>query len=377
MKIKINPETEKIAYREDASMIRGNAEKIFLPETISELQEIVKQEGKITIRGAGTGLVGGAVPQNDAVVDLSKMKKIISIDKKEKEAVVEAGVVLAELNRELEKYNLEFPVNPSSYEVCTIGGMIATNAVGARAWKYGRTADWVKEIEVVKADGESERIGKLGLSDFSGLEGISGIIVKARLKLNERKTRTAKLLKLKEINEVTSVVEKLKTLNDVSMIEFVDKLAGETIGLEESYYLLIEFESDRGELKGEEYQETLKKRDRVYPELASQGYSHIEDPKILLPKFSLLAEWLEAREIPFFGHISVGIIHPCFNSEQLKYIDEMMKYVKKLNGQISGEHGIGLAKKKYVDEADKKVLKRIKDRYDSGRKFNAGKVVEI
>jgi glycolate oxidase len=88
-----------------------------------------------------------------------------------------------------------------------------------------------------------------------------------------------------------------------------------------------------------------------------------------------LMNWLEARGIPVFGHIGVGIFHPCFNVEQEKVIPEMMKLVGRLGGQVSGEHGIGLLKRGFVEVNDQKILRNVKKRTDPMGKFNHGKVI--
>jgi glycolate oxidase len=118
-------------------------------------------------------------------------------------------------------------------------------------------------------------------------------------------------------------------------------------------------------------------RDSIYPKLASEGFSHIEDPQVMSFKIPELAKFLEERNIPFFGHAGVGILHPCFREGQEGFIESMLNFVKKVNGQISGEHGIGLAKKKFVEENDKKLYRRIKKRFDPENKINPGKMLDI
>ena len=130
-----------------------------------------------------------------------------------------------------------------------------------------------------------------------------------------------------------------------------------------------------GKLKEEKYAELLKLRDKLYPFLAREGYTKIEDPKLHPNKIKDFLTWLKLKKIPSFGHISVGIIHPCFKPEQEKLIPQMMKIVKKLSGQVSGEHGIGILKKKYLDPQDKKILENVKKRTDPTNKFNQGKII--
>jgi FAD/FMN-containing dehydrogenase len=364
-------------YETDASGIRGHAAGVECPKTIGGVVKVVRMCGKVVPRGAGTGLVGGAVPQHgkDVVLDLSGLNMIEKLDKTRKTIEVEAGVILDELQGYLGRFGLEFPVNPSSHSVCTIGGMIATNAVGARAVKYGKTSNWVNWIEIVDCNGNIERKTRTELSDYAGMEGTTGVIVKAGLKLVKRKERTASLIGFGEADDLIEVVRELKRDSAVSMVEFIDRKISKLLGLDENYYLLVEYESDAGELRGEKYMEVLALRDSIYPKIAKEGYIRIEDPKILLDKFEKLLGWLESRGVPVFGHLGVGILHPCFKEEQEKLIPDMMHFVKRLGGQISGEHGVGLLKKEFVDPNDKKILINVKKRTDALGKFNEGKLI--
>lgn len=367
---------EKSVYEVDASQIVGNAKSVMQPKNIQELKLAIMANPKICIRGAGTGLAGGAVPQNDVIIDTSLLDKIENLDTDRKTVEIEAGVILDDLNDYLAKYGLEFPVNPSSHAVCTIGGMIATNAVGSRAIRYGKTYDWVNWVEVVNPAGETEKKSKTELSDYCGMEGITGIIVRASLRLaNKRPECTATLFSAEYIDDIVNIVRDLKRNPNVSMIEFLDKRVSEMVDLPFKYHIIVEFESDDGKLKGEAYEKIMDTRDKVYPMLAEKGYNRIEDPKILLDRFVKLFTYMESYGIPVFGHLSVGILHPCFSKEQEKYIPEIMQLTKRLSGQISGEHGIGLLKKEFVDVNDKKLLVNIKNRLDLINKFNSGKVI--
>ena len=367
----------KKVYEVDASQLKGDALDVLLPTNVNEIRRIIAGTNRIVVRGAGTGLAGGCVPLNgmDVILDTSKMDKISEFNKERRTIEVEAGVILDELQDYLFKYNLEFPVKPSSHEVATIGGMIATDAVGNREIKYGKTSNWVKWIEVIDSNGRLEKKGITEFSDYSGMEGITGVIVRACLKLSPIKERTATLLKIDNIEEIVSTVRELKRNSAVSMIEFLDKKISNKLELGEHYHLIIEYETPNGELKGYEYERLLFLRDSIYPHIAHEGYTRIEDPKIMIDKFGKLMNWLEERGIPTFGHIGVGILHPCFNHEQEKHVPEMMKLVRRLGGQISGEHGIGILKKGFVEMNDKKILINVKKRTDPLNKFNVGKVI--
>ncbi|MFA5060919.1 MAG: FAD-binding oxidoreductase [Candidatus Pacearchaeota archaeon] len=365
------------AYESDASQLKGKTEEVIFPENIEEVKKTVLNLKRIVPRGGGTGLAGGAVPQGngDFILDLSKLNKIENLDKERMTIEVEAGVILDELQDYLEEYNLEFPINPSSHSICTIGGMIATDAVGSRAIKYKKTSQWTKWLDIIDCYGNLSRKGITELSDYIGMEGITGIIVRASLKLSPKKIRTATVIGSDSIEDISEKTRILKKNPTISMIEFVDKKISKGIGLNEKYHLIIEFESNTGELKNEEYSKILETRDKIYPFLSNQGYNRIEDPKVSLESFEGLFPWLEKQDIPVFGHLSVGIIHPCFNTQQEKLIPRMMEIVKRKGGKISGEHGIGILKKSFVEPNDKKILANIKKRTDPLNKFNVNKVI--
>lgn len=385
------------SYERDASRLKGEVIDVFHPESLEEIKKIVLENKKIVIRGAGTGLAGGCVPQKEVVLDLSKMSKIGEFDFTRKTIVVEAGVVLDDLQEYLRESGLEFPVKPSSHAVCTIGGMIATDAVGNRGVLHGKTSSHVRWVEVMNAEGEVNRTGVTELSDYAGLEGITGVIVRACLNLSEIKKRSASLVRLKDIDSVIDLVKKLKMRRDVSAIEFFDKMVSRGIGLlpledftneeeerqESFYHVLIEYESLGvggeesvvGKMVGEDYEKIMTIRDLVYPFVSGEGYTRIEDPKVMIDKIPQLFRWLEKNGIPTFGHIGTGILHPCFNTDQERLIPEMMKLVNRLGGQVSGEHGIGILKRGFVEINDQKIIRNVKKRLDPLGKFNSGKVI--
>lgn len=354
----------KAVYNSDASQIEGKTVLVVRPGNAKEVHQIIlfvkRNHANIVIRGGGTGLVGGAVPENSVVMDLSRMNKILSqgIDF----VVVEPGIILEDLNNQLE--DKHFPVIPASYKSCTIGGMIATNAVGMRAVKYGKTGNWVREVEIIDGDG---RIRRADLNNVIGKEGITGIIISAKLRIiNKPKKRKVEMF---EFDYLQEVMFKLKEFEDVSAVEFINKEAAVLAGLEEDkYYLIVEKEDE--EEGGEEY---WKIREDLYPKLASKGYSIIEDPKISLANMEKFLKWLDENKIPAFGHINVGIIHPCFENEDK--LEEMYDLVSDLGGEVSGEHGIGIKKKRFVSKEFKEKIKNLKIKYDVNNVLNRGKLI--
>ncbi|HMQ04254.1 MAG TPA: FAD-binding oxidoreductase [Pyrinomonadaceae bacterium] len=145
-------------YLTDASnMPSGRAEKLFVPENESEIVEILTEANQqripVTISGARTGTVGGAVPFGGWVVSMERLNRIKSIDKESRRAVVEPGVILADLQKAVEAEGLFYPPDPTEWS-CQIGGTVATNASGARSFKYGATRRYVQRLRVALADGD-------------------------------------------------------------------------------------------------------------------------------------------------------------------------------------------------------------------------------
>ncbi|RMF99547.1 MAG: FAD-binding oxidoreductase, partial [Acidobacteria bacterium] len=156
MQIKTNRD-EFENYLRDASNIIGHAEKVFIPETVKEVSEILSEANArkipITIAGARTGTVGGAVPFGGYVISLEKFDKVLDLDKTRKVARVQAGVLLRDFQKLVDAEKLFYPPDPTEWS-CQIGGNIATNASGARSFKYGSTRNYVQSIKVALANGD-------------------------------------------------------------------------------------------------------------------------------------------------------------------------------------------------------------------------------
>jgi D-lactate dehydrogenase (cytochrome) len=149
---------ELVPYLTDASnMPGGHAEKLFLPENEAEVAEILREANEkripLTVSGARTGTVGGAVPFGGWVISLEKLNKIKWIDKKSMRALVEPGVILGDFQKGVEAEGLFYPPDPTEWS-CQIGGTVATNASGARSFKYGATREFVTGLRVVLPNGE-------------------------------------------------------------------------------------------------------------------------------------------------------------------------------------------------------------------------------
>lgn len=151
-------------YLTDASNMQGGfADKLFIPETPDEIAEILREATAkkipVTISGARTGTVGGAIPFGGYVISLERLNKIKSINRETMTAVVEPGVILSDFQRAVEAEGMFYPPDPTEWS-CQIGGTVATNASGARSFKYGATRDYVQALDVILGTGEKLRINR-------------------------------------------------------------------------------------------------------------------------------------------------------------------------------------------------------------------------
>lgn len=152
------------SYLTDASNMRGgHAEKLFIPETVEEIQQILREAYAagmpVTVSGARTGTVGGAVPFGGYVISMERLNRIKSIDKETMHAVVEAGVILRDLQKAVEAEGLFYPPDPTEWS-CQIGGTVATNASGSRSFRYGATRGYVQGLNIALADGDVLKISR-------------------------------------------------------------------------------------------------------------------------------------------------------------------------------------------------------------------------
>lgn len=173
MQVKSNPD-EIQSFLSDASFIRdGHAERVVLPETVEEVSEILAAANRdrtpVTVSGAGTGTVGGRVPFGGIVLATDRLNRIKSIENER--AVVEAGVILADFQKAVDQKGLLYPPDPTE-RGCFLGGTVATNASGARTFKYGPTRNYIEGLKVVLASGEvldlhrGQKISKIPLPTY-------------------------------------------------------------------------------------------------------------------------------------------------------------------------------------------------------------------
>ena len=156
MIIKTSPD-EIQNYITDASNFRGNCDAVYIPESADEIQEIMREANAkktpVTISGNGTGLAGARVPVGGILLSTEKLNRIIGINNKEHYIITEPGVILDNLQKEVNGQKLLYPPDPTEWN-CFIGGTIATNASGEKTFKYGPTRNFVEELNLILSDGE-------------------------------------------------------------------------------------------------------------------------------------------------------------------------------------------------------------------------------
>jgi glycolate oxidase len=370
---------DRVVYGRDASRLEGDCLAVVWPshpDQVAPLVEWARAEAvDLTPRGAGTGLCGGATPQQSVVVDLSRLNVISFIDAEQRTARVGAGVVLGTLNRRLLADGLFLPVIPGSHRAASIGGMIATNAAGLRAVRYGPMRRWVEELSLVDGNGRLHRLSGAAMDDAVGREGVTGFIVEATVRLAPLpQQRTISLLAGDD--ESVLLAQRKQWLADprLTALEYFNRHAATAIGWEPRPHLLAEFDSDGGEIDDSgQISAVWRARDGLYPVLAGRGYPVIEDPQVGAEGMAALLAWLDAAEIPAFGHLGVDIVHPCFNASDER-ITALYERVASLDGRVSGEHGIGLKKKAWTSAAFRAEVRRLKEIYDPQGVINRRKL---
>jgi glycolate oxidase/D-lactate dehydrogenase len=437
---------ERKLYSYDATPIpieRALPSAVVFPTSQEDVQKLVKvcyeEEIPIFPRGAGSGLTGGAVPtlEKGVVVSFERMNRF-QIDVDNATAVVEPGVITYEFQREVEKFGLFYPPDPSSFKYSTIGGNIAENAGGPRCLKYGVTREYVLGLTAVIKEGEVIKTGNPVIKDvagyditklFVGSEGTLGLITSAVLKLIPKpKTRGTALILFKNLEDVGRVVTKIMTSGIFpSALEFMDRDAIRAVeefrpvGLPKDVSALLLVEVDGSpqsvkedikaveelakamglEVKVAEDEESAEKlwtaRKSLGPALGNLRTGKINED-VVVPRVYLSEAIRDYRKVAekygllmvIFGHIGDGNLHVNLlydkkNKEEEeraeRAVDEIFEITLRYNGSITGEHGVGLTKRKFLEyqfgPVGMEILRGIKKVFDPKNLFNPGKVITL
>ncbi len=438
----LTEEADLIAYSIDGTWIERRPLAIVLPSSAEEVSAILRLANRellvIAPRGSASGLSGGSVPSGDGIaLSMTRMNRILEIDQANFVAVVEPGVITATLQAEVEKVGLFYPPDPSSLNISAIGGNVAENAGGARCLKYGVTADYVMGLQVVLPTGEIICTGGRMVKNvtgynlrqlFTGAEGTLGVITEVTLKLlplpKYRLTALATFERLDDAaNTVTAVMHSgvlpaSIELMDQITVQCVEDLLHIGLPTDAEALLLFAFDGNyeqvvRSELEtvtrlstgngarsvqtagtAEESDQLWRARRSVSPALARRKPNKLgEDisvPRSAVPEMIRQVRTIATKYdllIPVFGHAGDGNLHPNIlcnrrDPQEMRRVRaaaaEIFAAAIRCGGTLSGEHGIGLLKKEFMEQDlghdTIEAMKKIKLALDPNNILNPGKI---
>ncbi|ADK15217.1 MULTISPECIES: FAD-binding oxidoreductase [Clostridium] len=395
----------------------------------------------VVARGSGTGLVGSSVPiEGGIMINLTKMNNILELDEDNLTLTLEPGVLLMDIGKFVESHDLFYPPDPGE-KSATIGGNVSTNAGGMRAVKYGVTRDYVRGLEVVLPNGKILEFGGKIVKNSSGYsikdlicgsEGTLGIITKIILKLVPLPKKSISLLiPFPDLNRAISTVPKIiKSKAVPTAIEFMQRevilAAEEFLGKKfpdnsSDAYLLLTFDGNSKEQIEGDYEkvadiclkegaldvyitDTDERKESVWSargaflEAVKATTTEMDECDVVVPR-NRVAEFVKYTNdvqdkfnirIRSFGHAGDGNLHVYILKDDLSegewhkrlsgVFDCLYKKSEELEGAVSGEHGIGYAKKKYIKrqygEDYIELMRNIKLAFDPKNILNPDKVCE-
>lgn len=400
----------------DATEMRFMPDIVLLPCSSEEVSKIMKLASRldlpVTPQGGRTGLSGGALPVHGGLVlSLLRMNKILEIDQKNMQVVVEPGVIAEDLQIELKKYNLFFPPDPSSTVESTLGGNVAENAGYTRAVKYGVTRDYVLGLEAVLPDGEIINIGGRTVKNVTGYdlvalligsEGTLAIVTKIICKVLPRPAiRKTCIMYLDDLGAAADLVVTIFGAGILPCaIEFMDSMSincvadylptaeslirrdAEALVLVEvdgNHEIATDYEARRImdlskgfsgviEAKYAENDEQAEKLWRIrrdtLPALKAKGKDHLE-ADVVVPRYRLpflvraIQESVATKtvKVATFGHAGDGNLHVTIqyrkrNFAELEEANELLGDIYRkaieMGGKLTGEHGVGITAKDYM-----------------------------
>ncbi len=433
---------ELACYAYDAFWEEAMPEAVIFPETADEVSRILKiafvHKIPITARGAGTSLCSASVPlKKGIVICFSKMDKILEVNTRDRYIIVEPGVINADVQKALAPFGFFYPPDPGSMNIATIGGNIAQNAGGPRCLKYGVTMDYVLGMEVVLASGEIVCFGSRNVKDvtgyklsslFCGSEGTLGLVTRAILKVIPRpETVKTIMVTFKDLDDTANAVSDIIGSGILpAAMELMDRFTLNAIedsfglGLDRTAEgtLLIEIDGIREACEREmekiieqlkanhavHIQESANETDRerlwtarrsaygVFAKLAPDIVS--EDVTVPVSRVPEMIRRI--KRITQSYHLTAGVLahagdgnmHPMIPADRSnreewarveKAFDEIFAAAADLGGTLSGEHGIGLAKARYLplvmNQETRNLMSRIKQAIDPAGILNPGKFV--
>lgn len=439
----ITEQEDLVCYSFDATPDVPNPlpDVVVTPNSTEEVVKVVdiarKYKTPIYPRGSGTNLCGGTVPLKGGIVlSLLNMNRILEIDAENLVAVVQPGVIIQDLNNAVAPYGLIYPPDPGTVTTATMGGSVSECAGGLRGLKYGVTKHYVMGLEVVLANGKVARFGGKTVKNvtgydmvklFTGSEGTLGIITEIIVKLIPApETRAAMLATFTSLEDAGNAIRDIISSKVIpATLEIMDQVTIRTVenyakvGLptDAKAILLIEVDGipevvareaeavekvvvqNNGSIQRAKDEEEREKiwtaRRAALPALAQfKPTTVLEDATVPRSKITEMLLFLEQvaekynLNIGTFGHAGDGNLHPTIltdarDKEEMervhKAVDEIFAKAVELGGTLSGEHGVGIAKAKYLElefgETGLEVLRQIKNALDPEGILNPGKIV--
>lgn len=429
------------SYRQDRAMDpnAGTPLAVVRPRTTEEVQTVLRwataHRIAVVPRGAGTGLSGGSTAVDGGIVLSTEKMRDITVDPLTRTAVVQPGLLNAEVKKAVAEQGLWYPPDPSSFEICSIGGNIATNAGGLCCVKYGVTTDYVLGLQVVLADGTAVRLGGPRLKDVAGLsltklfvgsEGTLGVVTEVTLRLLPQQNPPCTVVAT--FDSVQAAADAVVTITGrirPSMLEFMDSVAINAVedklrmGLDRSAAAMMVAASDDRGPSGADDAEFMARvftehgatevfstsdpdegeafvvaRRFAIPAVEAKGSLLLEDVGVPLPALADLvggiAQIATDREltISVIAHAGDGNTHPLIvfdpsdaamaGRAELAF-GEIMDLAVSLGGTITGEHGVGRLKKPWlagqIGPEAMELNRRIKAALDPDGILNPGAVI--
>jgi len=416
---------------------------VVFPETTAQVSDLLKWSHRtgtpIVTRGSGTGLSGGSVPSVGSVVlCLARMNRILEVDARNLTLLAEAGVVTQAAATAAEGIGLFYPPDPGSMKISTLGGNVAENSGGLRGLKYGVTRDYVMGLEIVLPDGEIVWTGNKCVKDvagyslkdlFIGSEGTLGVVTKILLKLIPKPAARATLLAVYDsMDQAAATVSEIIAARIIPCtLEFLDRVTIECVEnfshvglpLDAEAVLLIETDGHPAAVAEESQAMAAIARAQgarsvqvaATPEegaalaaarrSAFSALARVAPTTILedatVPRSELVTMIRRIEEIGrkyrlkvgTFGHMGDGNLHPTFltnekNHEEMERVEQAMNEIfaaaLELGGTITGEHGVGLAKKRFLPGAlgslNLRLMRELKKVLDPKGLLNPGKMFD-
>jgi glycolate oxidase len=415
---------------------------VVLPTTTEEVSKVLKLANReripVTPRGSATGLSGMCVPaQGGIVMAMSKMNKILEVNPEDRLAIVEPGVITNDLQLAVEAVGSFYPPDPASQTICQIGGNVSTNAGGPRCVKYGVTRDYLLGLEAVLPSGEMIKAGGRPIKNVTGYditrllcgsEGTLAVITKIIVKLIAKpEARRTLLVAFRSIDDASTTVSRIMAagivpraleLMDQRYVRNCENIYHLGLATDAAAMLIIEVDGfaetvDRQARIAREFCEkqgafdiklaqTEEEADRMWMarKLGSVALYRLsktmvtEDATVPISKIPIMVRRIKEIEgkynitVYLLAHAGDGNMHPLLtydpgNKEEAERVDNLVREIFEasiaLGGTLTGEHGIGLAKKPFmhleISPAELALWKNIKKSFDPNGIMNPGKFV--